>query len=88
MPDMPMEEPTRLTFSQKTEIRSLSRQIVHLFTVANTDPMLAYTVLLNCMGSLIGTQMADDAPALIMGVQQRLPLYVEAYRSREKRIHD
>ena len=75
-----------LTMMERAEISSLQRRIVSLFAMADTNPHVAYTVLLNVLGNLIGTQMYDEAQTLIARSQTLIPLYVEAYRTKEKRV--
>ena len=84
-----MDEPLtyNLTPAQRNEIRDLSKRVAAVFQVHGADAKTAFTVLLNVMGSLIGTQFNDlERVDYIYKAQAYLPMYVEAYRVKEKTL--
>jgi len=93
--DDPNTDPDRLRHlfgepmapNQRQQLTDLKRDIARMVQSRDADPELALTAFLNLMGSIIGTQFdAADRAKWIAQVQIQLPLYVEVYRSREKRI--
>lgn len=76
-----------LTLQQRAEIRTLVRKIVFMLTyTVDADPLVVYTALINVLGSLIAIELVAQKDDLIARAQQVLPLYVEAYRSKEKTL--
>ena len=73
-----------LTVEQHKEIATFARRVQHIFVTADANPDVAFTALLNVMGSLIGTALTKDRDIYTKKVQVFLPLYVEAYRVKEK----
>lgn len=72
--------------ADRAEIRRLIGVVAAVFAAANTRPEVAYAVLLNVLGGLIGTRMADQKNSLIQRAQALLPLYVQSYVEKEKKI--
>ena len=75
-----------LSMRQRSDIRRTTNQIVMMLELNDVDPMVAYTSLLNALGSLIGTRLISERETLTARAQQMLPLYVEVYRVKEKQI--
>ena len=77
-----------LTTTERNKIRDLNHRVASVFVQQGVnDPMVVFTVLLNVLGSLIGTQMKDDERlGAITKAQGYLPMYVEAYRVKEKKL--
>ena len=85
-----MEDPVMLgmTTHQRERIRDLNRRVASVFVDQGlNDPQLVFTVLLNVFGSLLGTQFNDlQRVDYIAKAQAMLPMYVEAYRVKEKKL--
>lgn len=75
-----------LTTADHKHIRDLSQRVVSVFRVDDTKPEMAFTVLLNVIGYLIGVHLEDERTTYVEKIQQFLPFYVEAYRIQEKKI--
>ena len=75
-----------MTLAEKAEVRRLTGNVVQVFAVADAKPEVAFTVLVNVLGNLIGIHLEGERQVYIERAQAMLPLYVEAYRSREKKI--
>lgn len=85
-----MDDPVILDIPswEREKIRDLNRRVASVFVDQGVeDPRVAFTVLLNVLGSLIGTQVKDlDRVDYINKAQMMLPMYVEAYRVKEKKL--
>lgn len=85
-----MDDPVILNIPswEREKIRDLNRRVASVFVDQGVeDPRVAFTVLLNVLGSLIGTQVKDlDRVDYINKAQMMLPMYVEAYRVKEKKL--
>jgi hypothetical protein len=83
----PVQHDRTLSARDRAMIRVLQQDVTKVFATRDVDPMMAFTVLLNVLGHLLGTQMTDtDRTAQTTMAVSLLPMYVEAYRIREKRI--
>lgn len=82
-----MDNPFPLSLADRNQIRDLNRRVAAVFAQQGTDPKLAFIVLLNVLGSLIGTQMNDlERVDAVAKAQMTLPMYVEAYRVKEIKL--
>lgn len=76
-----------LTPVDRAHIKTMQARIIQTFVLDNARPEVAYLALLNCLGSLLPTAFdAADCQRLTDHAVAILPLYVEAYRTKEKTI--
>jgi len=75
-----------LSIEDRTKINRLAHTVAAVFQHDNTDPQMAIAVLLNVMGSIIGSRFEAQSLEQIAMVQRTLPLYVAVYSKRERPI--
>ena len=78
--------PFTMPVADREKIRELNRKVAVVLRDSGAEPQLAFTVLLNVLGSLIGTQLVEHREECIAKAQAVLPMYVEAYRVKEIKI--
>lgn len=72
-----------LSLTQRALIREATGRIVSTLAAADTDPIVAYTALLNVMANLIATRLGPEFTEQAVTL---LPFYVQAYKVKEKKV--
>ena len=86
MNDLPEPQEHGLSFADKMKIRALASQLVATIQLSTNDPRLGFVALLNVLASLIARFPPNEVAGRIHTVQTMLPMYVETYRTKEKKV--
>ena len=75
-----------LTFQDKNNIRTLQSRLMQNIQFMGVRYEVIYLALMNVLGRVIADLPDAERQRLIGHSQASLPMYVEAYRVKEKRI--
>jgi len=76
-----------MTVAERTELNELIEHLRRLLTSRDMDRRIQFLAVLHIQAALIALEFPDaEHDTRIESVQQHLPLYVNLYRTRERRI--